>query len=301
MSTEPSKPGYSRHGGALRGTLLAGVGLALALVLLSAYIGRRGSPLPMLLLVGGFGGLLVLARPVLGLPLIIVGALLARYTIPTGTEVTLNLAVLLVPAVVVAWVVGMLARGQIRLAKSPVNKPLLLFLLAGVLSLAIGNALWDPAVPRSERFALVQWAQWGIFALSALAFWLGANLLRDRRWLERVTWTFLWLGGGLAIARLIPPLGAVSGARCHLRAQPSALLDPAGRPGRRAVALQQGFGRPAPGLSVALPRWPRSGLRSLSSARPPPTGSASRPPWPCCCGCAFRASAGQPPCSWRGS
>lgn len=184
-------------------TVLLRPAVVLAMLLLAAYVGLRGSVfLPFLVLLGA-GALLLLARPGLGVPLLVVAALALPYEVATGTEVTLNLATLLVPAVAVAWALGRLLRRDLHFAPSHVNRPLVFFLLAGLLSLGIGNALWDPAVPRSGHFALVQWAQWGLYALSALAFWLGANLLSNRRWLEQATWTFLWLGGGLAILRVI--------------------------------------------------------------------------------------------------
>ena len=102
----------------------------------------------------------------------------------------------------------MIRRGAIRLAPSPVNRPLVLFLASGLLSLLIGIATWDPAVPRNPNFTLVQLAQWAIFAFSAGALWLTANLVKDERWLWRLTATFLLVGGGAGILRLAPGLGA---------------------------------------------------------------------------------------------
>ncbi len=57
----------------------------------------------------------------------------------------------------------------------------------------------------SGNFTLVQLAQWGIFALSAAAFWLTANLVKDEAWLRRLTWAFLLLAGGGAILRACCP------------------------------------------------------------------------------------------------
>jgi len=102
-------------------------------------------------------------------------------------------------------------RGQVRIVPSPVNRPLALFLAAGLLSLFIGRAIWDPFVPVKGNFLLVQLAQWAIFAFSALAFWLAANLVTDEKTLWRLTAFFLLLGGGVAIARTIPGLGGLLG------------------------------------------------------------------------------------------
>ena len=54
------------------------------------------------------------------------------------------------------------------------------FFSAGLLSLLIGTALWDPGVPRSDNLIVVQIAQWAVFAFSAAAFWLTGNLIRMR-------------------------------------------------------------------------------------------------------------------------
>jgi hypothetical protein len=123
--------------------------------------------------------------------------------------VVLNVATLLVPALFALWLLDGIRRRELRWAASPVNRPLVLFLLAGLLSLLIGNVLWEPVIPKPGNFWLVQLAQWAIFAFAALAFWLAANLRDVKTWLPRLTWTFLYLGGGLAILRLLPGLGSV--------------------------------------------------------------------------------------------
>jgi len=53
---------------------------------------------------------------------------------------------------------------------------------------------------------LVQWAQWGVFALSAGAFWLMGNVSDREPTLRFVTWVFLGFGGALALLRTIPGL-----------------------------------------------------------------------------------------------
>jgi len=50
----------------------------------------------------------------------------------------------------------------------------------------------------------VQLAQWAIFAFSALAFWLAANLITNEKWLWRLTTVFLLVAGGVAILRFVP-------------------------------------------------------------------------------------------------
>lgn len=184
--------------------LISAVVLALA-----AYLGQRASAQWIVLLVAGAGGLVLLARPALGLPALILAALVVPLEFGTGTEVSLNAATLLVPAMLMVWLLATIVRGRLHAVRSRLNRPLLLFLGASVLSLLIGIATWDPMVPRSDNFLLVQLAQWAIFAFSAGALWLSANLATGETWLRRMTWVFLVVGGGVAIGRQLPGLGSV--------------------------------------------------------------------------------------------
>lgn len=181
--------------------------LVVAAVLgLAFLVGLHASPLWLGLLTAGVGGLLLLVRPSLGLFALVAAALVAPLEFGTGTDVSLNPAALLVPALGALWLLDQVRRGQIRIVATRASWPLLLFLLASLLSLLIGRATWDPLVPVKGNFLLVQLAQWAIFAFSALAFWLTANLVTDQRTLWRLTAFFLLLGGGVAILRVLPGL-----------------------------------------------------------------------------------------------
>jgi len=176
----------------------------LGILLVAAYLGLHPRRMFLALPVGILGGAFILWHPSLGLGLLIVAALAVRLEIYTGTEVLLNPASLLVPALLVLWVADMLRRRALHLAPSRTNKPLFFFLLAGLLSILVGNAFWDPAVPRPGNMTIVQLAQWAIFAFSAGVCWLMGNLVTSEAVLQRLTWTFLLLAGGLAILRVLP-------------------------------------------------------------------------------------------------
>jgi hypothetical protein len=197
------RPGAS---GAAVGGLLLVLPLVAAILFLAYAWGRSASLLYVAAPIAAVAGVAILRQPRLGLLALIVAALAAPFPIGTGTEVQLNLAALLTPALFGLWVLSAAVQGRLRLAPSPVNLPLVLFLLAGLLSLGIGLVTWDPLVPRRPSFLLVQLAQWAIFAFLALAFWLTPLLARDVRWLQRMTVAFLVVGGGLALLRVIPPL-----------------------------------------------------------------------------------------------
>lgn len=179
--------------------------IVVASVLVLAFLlGQRASPRWLVLVVAGAGIVVMLLRPVLAVFAITIIALLPRLGFGTGTAVEVNPVTLLVPTLAVFWLLAMLLRGQLRFTSSRTNRPLLLFLAAGLASLLIGRATWDPMVPVSGNFLLVQLAQWAIFAFSALAFWLAANLITNEKWLWRLTTVFLLVAGGVAILRFVP-------------------------------------------------------------------------------------------------
>ncbi len=183
--------------------------IILLVILTSAYLGLRVSPRWLLLLMVGIGGGLLLKEPRLGLLGVIATALIFPLEIGTGTEVTLSSATLLIPSLFGLWLLGNMQRREWRWNPSRVHRPLLFFLLAGLLSLIIGNGTWDPALPKSATFWLVQLAQWAIFLLAALIFWLVAHVSEPELWLPRLTWVFLALGGGIAFLLRVPLIGTV--------------------------------------------------------------------------------------------
>jgi hypothetical protein len=180
------------------GRLLVG-----AVLLGAVLLGNFASGAWLYLVIAGFGAVAVLARPELGLSALIICALVVPLEFGTGTGVRLNTATMLVPALLVVWFLRMLLQRKMQVTRSRLNAPLFLFLLAGLLSLLVGTALWDPQVPRSGDFLTVQFAQWAIFAFSASALWLAGNLVRDQATLQRLTWLFLSVGGSLAVLLVV--------------------------------------------------------------------------------------------------
>jgi hypothetical protein len=173
--------------------------MAAVVLLGAALLGSRASILWLALPIAGIGAFALFQQPILGLIAMVPAALIVPVEVGTGSEVALNLATILVPALLGVWLLEMMRRGAVRLVPSATNRPLLLFLLAGLLSLVVGIGTWDPAVPRSSSFTLVQFAQWAMFVFSAIAFWLTGNLVRDEIWLQRLTFLFVVTGGALSL------------------------------------------------------------------------------------------------------
>lgn len=175
-------------------------------------LGSRASERWLVLLSLGMGVFVLVQRPVLGLFALAPAGLIVPTEIPVGSEVTLNAVTILVPSLAGVWFLDMIRRREMHFVTSRVNRPLLLFLVTSILSLAIGITTWDPAVPRAASFTVVQLAQWAIFAFSATAMWLTANLIQDTVWLRRLTFSFLGLGGVLAIWRVSPARSLLVGS-----------------------------------------------------------------------------------------
>lgn len=180
------------------------IATVLVVIGLAAALGVVGSPYVLVLLIALEGGAVLLKYPLLGLLGVVVAALIVPLEFGTGSAVAVNLVTLLIPALLGLWLLDMVRRREVRLVPSRTNQPLLLFLLAGLFSLLIGNALWDPAVPRGSNFIIVQLAQWAVFLFSAGAYWLLGNLVPTETWLRRLTFLFLGIGGSLAILYVVP-------------------------------------------------------------------------------------------------
>jgi len=90
--------------------------IAAAVLALAFLLGQRASPLWLGLLVVGICGVVLLARPVLGLPALVFAALVVRLEFGTGTYVSLNPASLLVPVLLVLWLLDMVRQRYAYLA-----------------------------------------------------------------------------------------------------------------------------------------------------------------------------------------
>ncbi|MCL5999310.1 MAG: O-antigen ligase family protein, partial [Chloroflexi bacterium] len=98
---------------------------------------------------------------------------------------------------------------EIKLTPSPANLPLFAFILVALLSFGMGQLPWFmSAQPAPLRAQLGELA---VFVLSAGAFLLVGNQVKNLRWLKRMTWTFLALGGLLVAGRSVPGLNSLIG------------------------------------------------------------------------------------------
>ena len=178
--------------------------IALGVLGLAFFLGRQPNPMVVVLIGGLFGALLLLRWPKLGFFALVVAALAARIEVGTGTEVALNPASMIVPVMLLIWLLNAVIQHDLHLVPSRTNKPLILFLLLGLISILISNVIWDPMVPRSDRFVVIQLAQWAIWAFSAGIYWLVGNRINSITWLRRLTAGYLLVAGGVAVLRVVP-------------------------------------------------------------------------------------------------
>ncbi|MBI5568281.1 MAG: O-antigen ligase family protein [Chloroflexi bacterium] len=182
--------------------------LSLAIVLgvwgLAFILGRRPNLLFVMALGGLFGALLLLRWPKSGFFALVVAALAVRVEVGTGTDVALNPASMIVPVMLLIWVLNAVIEHDLHLVPSRTNKPLMSFLLLGLVSILISNVIWDPSVPRSDRFVVVQLAQWAIWAFSAGIYWLVGNRIESIVWLRRITVGYLIVAGAIGLLRVMP-------------------------------------------------------------------------------------------------
>jgi len=178
-------------------------------LLLSAYWAPRASQRHLILLLGAGMALVFLRWPPLGLAALIAASLVVPFAIGTGTQTSLNVAVLLTAMLIGLWPLDMMRRQDLRLLPSRPILPLLAFSMMAVLSFLAGQLPWfifgQPASPRAQAGGLA------VFLLSAGAFLLMAHQVRELRWLQRLTWLFLALGGLYIAGRLVPGLGRFTG------------------------------------------------------------------------------------------
>jgi len=162
----------------------------------AAVLGRAPSRMVLVLLAVAGGGLFVLKQDVRNLLLAFPAvALFVPFQINTGTEVSLNAAVLGVIGLVILGIIQKSFHRDWRLVPSRLYRPLIALSIVSILSLFVGNITWDLSVPRPPNMLLVQIGQLAIYFLSFLMFWFTAFMISDLSWLRRLTYALIITGG----------------------------------------------------------------------------------------------------------
>ena len=188
--------------------LLVMAGVLFLSLYIALNVPQNIAPLLLFLFAGLFGFLILLRQPELGLVGIVVGALSIPFVVGTGTQTSLNAAVLLIPVLLGVWVLNMVRQQNVTLVPSQINLPLVFFIGCATISLIAGNLPWNYFAGRASLQA--QLGGWAIFVFSVCATLLVANLVRDVRWLKLLVGIFLIVGGVYIVGKLIPLVAFVT-------------------------------------------------------------------------------------------
>src|SRR5215204_3330348 len=176
----------------------------LLLIAALAFMASQRQLALVLLLPLGFGMVLTFLRwPILGLIIAFVSGLTIPFLGPSG----LNASMIFVALLLGLWLLDMVAiQSEIRLVPSRTLWPLLAFLVMAIISFMVGQLPWLTFALHAPLGA--QLGGLSIIVLSAGTFLLVANQIYDLRWLSRLTWAFLAIGGLYVVVRsVLPELG----------------------------------------------------------------------------------------------
>lgn len=170
----------------------AGMGMLGGKMALNKYVLAAFAPavIPFALL----GLEFILRRRDLGPLLVLIVAAFVPIKIPTGSGSSLVGSLLVMTALAGIWLLRMLClEKRFWLYPSPVNAPLLAFMLVTVVSLIWSNLLVDPLVSW-RRFAPVQLASTLVMIMLPSSFLLTANQSKDLGVLKAMVWAMLAAG-----------------------------------------------------------------------------------------------------------
>lgn len=146
---------------------------------------------------GLFFALVALRDMSLALTATVLISALVPFGIGTGTNASINMGVILVALLTGVWLVQMVVTRRVAVAPSPLNWPLLAFVCSAVLSWIAAGPAAGSLVQLPANIIAVQAGQFGLYALPAAAFLLGANHKVSERTLK------LWMAFLVATGLLI--------------------------------------------------------------------------------------------------
>lgn len=178
-------------------------GVFLLSLLLAVRGNQRVMILALVLLFVAAGAVILIRKLSLGLLVLVFTALLVPTPFQSGAGANLTPPMVLVVLLLGLWIVDMVARQQqIRLARSRTMLPAVVFIIVTFIAFISGQINYYSFTQNAPLSAQI--GELGVFLFSFGAFILVANLIDEVKWLERMTWLFLVLGGVYMFARLIP-------------------------------------------------------------------------------------------------
>jgi len=180
------------------------VGGMIALLAFMGYLAVEVDPFIVLIaIVAPMGAFILLKRIELAFVAMLLSGVFVRFRLPTGTSSEIVMSLLLCGGILGLWVVNMLVVDKrLALKPSPINLPLLAFMVAVFVSLGWSRAFRDVFVHEAGS-PFVSVASAVVMVLLPGTSLLVANLVQSTRWLQVMVWVFLGEGLVSLIVSLI--------------------------------------------------------------------------------------------------
>jgi O-antigen ligase len=141
--------------------------------------------------------------------LLIAGATLSFVSLPTGRESRVPLSMVVAMMLVIPWLLSMAwGKPPTRLRPSPINKPLVAFVIVGIIAYLWSLVFRDPILYIWSSFPVVQLAALTVNSLLPLTLLYVGNQVNDVKWLKYMVGVVLITGVlSLAFFFLNPRIG----------------------------------------------------------------------------------------------
>jgi O-antigen ligase len=149
--------------------------------------------------------LLRLSRFEYGIMAVMLSAVLVNFfTLPTGRESRVVISLLIGMVLVGLWIVQLLlSKGKVRLRPSPINLPIIVFVVVNLVSYVWSTLLRDPLLLIWDSFPFVQLAALAVNILLPLIALMVSSKVRETRWLKYLAWLMIILGTFVIVALLL--------------------------------------------------------------------------------------------------
>lgn len=150
------------------------------------------------------GALVVLKWPGAGFPILVAASLIVPIRISTGTQTSINSAMIVSIGMIGLWLFDMITRQkQFRLLPASVITPSIIFIVIAIIAFLFGQLPWYPG--RSASL-FSQLGGLSLFILLTMTMIVTIHRLTNLKWLQAAVWVFIILGGIYNLAFLISPL-----------------------------------------------------------------------------------------------
>ncbi len=192
----------------LRGLIIAGLIVATPILGIATVWGRIDPTLiaaAVLVAVVVAAGLRWPPSPELSLEAMILAAVLINFfTIPTGTQSRIVVSLVIALYLVGGWLIGpLITKQRLRLLPSPINRPLILFVLINAVAFVWASLMRDPLIWVPNSWYVIQGAAFLVNVLLPLLALFVANTVKDVRWLRIYAWTIIGLGLFVVVSELL--------------------------------------------------------------------------------------------------